>query len=334
MSKLTREALRTALKKGRIEPLYLLFGPEDYLRDRAAQAITDVVLYDAPLREFNESRYSLTSTDVRDAVATAEQLPMMTERRVVRISDFNKLREEDEDVLMKYIARPADSSVVIFIASEPDKRRKLTKTLMNACVSVEFVHLGGKDLDQWLNGRLRDLNATIDKRTLEYVLTLVGRDARRLSNELDKLATASLPTGSISRNMVDALVGRSHEQNIFELSDLLMARDGKRALQVLRRLLDDRTEPVVLIGTLAGTYHRLALAKELMSQGAPEEEVFRVAPTWGEKREKFLANARRSDAKILARNIKLIADADLAIKTSRGTPRMQIEILVCELATL
>lgn len=332
MSKLTREGLRTALKQGRIESLYLLFGPEDYLRDRAARAITDLTLHDAPLREFNESTYSLTNTDVRDAIATAEQLPMMSMRRVVRISDFNKLREEDEGALMKYLARPAESSVVIFTTSDLDKRRKLTRTLLNACVSVEFVHLEGADLKRWLNGRLRELNATVDGRTLEYILSLVGSDARRLTNELDKLATAALPTGNITRKMVDELVGRSREQHIFDLSDHLIARDGKSALQTLKRLLDDRTEPVALIGTLASSYHRLALAKELMSRGAPDEEISRVVSMpWG-KREAFLATARRSDREALALSIKLIADADLAIKTSRGTPRMQIEILVCELA--
>jgi DNA polymerase-3 subunit delta len=331
MSKLTRDGLRTALKKGDIDPLYLLFGPEDYLRDRAAQAITDLVLHEAPLREFNESRYSLTNTDVRDAIATAEQMPMMTLRRVVRISDFYKLREEDEGALMKYVARPAESSVVIFTASDLDKRRKLTKTLMNACVSVEFAHLSGDDLKKWAESRLRELDVSIDSRTLNHILALVGEDARRLSNELDKLATAALPTRNITMKLVDALVVHSRELNIFDLSDQLIARDGKRALQTLKRLLDDRTEPVVLIGTLAGTYHRLAIAKELMSQGAPEVEVSRVVPMWGKKREDFLATARRSNADTLARSIKLIAEADLAIKTSRGTPRMQIELLVCEL---
>ena len=64
MSTLSREDLRKALKQPRIEPLYLLFGAETYLRDLAARAITDAVLRDAPLREFNESSFSLINSDV------------------------------------------------------------------------------------------------------------------------------------------------------------------------------------------------------------------------------------------------------------------------------
>ena len=332
MSKLKREGLRAALKEGRIEPLYLLFGPEDYLRDRAASAITNLALRDTQLREFNESTHSLINTDVREAIAAAEQLPMMAERRVVRISDLDKILENDEAALLRYVNRPAQSSVVIFTAIDLDKRRKLTKTLLEACVSVEFAKLSEADLQEWAKSRLKDWDSSTDPGTLQQILKLVGADARRLTNELDKLATAAMPSGNITKKLVDELIVQSRELSIFDLSDQLIARDGKHALQTLRRLLDDRTEPVVLIGTLAASYHRLALAKELMAQGAAVDEVSRLFPMfWGKRREDFFATARRAEPDALIRSIKLIADADLAIKTSRGTPRMQIEVLVCEL---
>ena len=330
---LTRKDLRRALEQGRIEPIYLLFGPEDYLRDRAARAITNLALADAPLREFNESVYSLNYSSIREAIAAAEEMPMMAARRVVRITDLNKILEEDEDSLRRYVDRPALESVVILTSIDVDKRRKLTKTLLKACVSVEFAQLSTEDLTKWAQSRLRELHAKLDASTLKYILGLVGNDVRRLSNELEKLATAALPSETITRKLVDELVLHSRELSIFELSDYLIARDGRQALETVKRLLDDRTEPIALIGTLAASYHRLALAKELMSRGAPEQEVSRLVPMlWGKRREDFLATARRSDAAVLAQSIKLIANADLAIKTSRGTPRMQIEYLVCALA--
>jgi DNA polymerase-3 subunit delta len=152
-----------------------------------------------------------------------------------------------------------------------------------------------------------------------------------LSNELDKLATAALPNGLITMEMVEQLVGRSRELSNFDLTDQLIARNRQRALQTLRRLLDDGVEPLMLMGLLASNYHRLALAKELMSRGAPNPEVYRQVGIFG-KREEFLATARRSDAAGLTRSIKRIAEADLAIKTSQATPRLQLEMLVCELS--
>lgn len=338
MSTITREELRRRLKGGQVEPLYLLFGPEGYLRDAAARAITDAALKGGALREFNESSFSLASADVQQAIAAAEQLPLMAARRVVRITDFSRkpprapLPEADEEALARYVARPVETSVVLLVADDLDKRRKLTKTLLDACTSVEFAALKDEELAAWARDRLKHLGASADERALRQTVALAGATVRQLANELEKLATAALPGGHVTMELVEALVGRSRELSNFELTDHLIARDRRRALATLSNLLDDGAEPVMLIGLLASSYHRLALAKDLMARGAPNEEVFRLVPMPLGKRKEFLATARRADAAELERRLRRIAEADLAIKTSRATPRLQLELLVCELS--
>ena len=113
MPTLTRQQLEASLKEGTIAPLYLIFGVETYLRDHTTRAIAEAALKDSLLREFNESRFSLLSGSALDAIAAAEQFPMMSERRVVYIQDFGKLREADEDALKRYIENPVATSVVI-----------------------------------------------------------------------------------------------------------------------------------------------------------------------------------------------------------------------------
>ena len=332
MSTLSRDELRHALKQGRVERLYLLFGEESYLRTRAARAISDAALGDAPLREFNEAVFSLANVDVQQAIASAEQLPMMSGRRVVQITDFARLREADEGALMRYIARPAQSTVMIFVADDLDKRRKLSKMMLDACASVEFAPLTDTELAAWAKSHLKEWKVEADERSLHQIVALVGSDVRLLSNELDKLATAALSSGRITKEMIEQLTGRSRELSNFELTDHLIARDRKRALRTLHRLLDDGAEPVMLIGLIGSNYHRLALAKDLMSRQATKEEVFRLVALPYSKREEFLATARRTNAATLARSIGRIAAADLAIKTSQATPRLQLEMLVSELA--
>jgi DNA polymerase III delta subunit len=94
----------------------------------------------------------------------------------------------------------------------------------------------------------------------------------------------------------------------------------------------------MLIGLIASNYHRLALAKELMAQSRPKEEVFSLVRMPFSKRQEFLETARRTDAQDLARRLARIAAADLAIKTSLGGggakgAHLQLEMLVCELAS-
>ena len=336
MSNLTRTELERSLKAGKAAPLYLLVGCETYLRDTAARSIADAALIGTLLREFNESSFSLLSDSAMAAVAAAEQLPMMSERRVVKIRDFAKVRETEEDILANYLSRPVDSTVMIFVADDLDKRKKLTRSLLKDCTVVEFAAVKDAEAKSWARTRLKDLKVNADDRVLTDIVKLVGCNLQTLSSEVDKLAAAALETKQITPQMVDQLIGRSRELSNFDLGDQLIAGDRRRALETLHRLLEDDVAPVMLLGLIAGNYHRLAMAKELLNRGR-KDEVYRLIYGPPSKRDAFMNTLQRSDAARIARGIKLIADADLAIKTSQGGggpkgAKLQLEILVCELA--
>jgi DNA polymerase-3 subunit delta len=335
MSSLTRSQLAASLKAGKIAPLYLLVGCETYLREAAARAISETALAGTLLREFNESSFSLLSDSASAAIAIAEQLPMMSERVVVRIRDFGKLREADEEIIIRYLNKPSPSSVVIFIADDLDKRKKLTKTLLSACAVVEFSAVKDAEAKAWARTRLKEQKSSADDRVVSEIVRLGGTDLQTLNSELEKLAAAALETHTITMQMVDDLISHSRELSNFELGDQLIAGDRRRALMTLHHLIEDNVAPVMLIGLIASNYHRLALAKELMKQGRRDEASRLVYGSY-EKKDPFFNTLQRRDAAGIARDIKLIADADLAIKTSLagGGPkggRLQLEMLICSL---
>lgn len=331
MSTLTRTELDRSLKAGRLEPLYLLVGSEGYLRDVAARDISNAALAGTLLREFNESPFSLLTDAAMSAIAAAEQLPMMSARRVVRIKDFAKLRDADEGIIIRYLERPVDSTIMIFSADELDKRKMLTKSLLATCAMVEFPAVKDGEAKAWARTRLKELKTTADDRVLTEIVKLVGTNLQTLNSELDKLAAAAVNTGQITLELVEGLIDRSRELSNFDLGDQLVAGDRKRALETLHRLLEDDVAPVMLLGLIAGNYHRLAMAKELLARGR-RDEVYRLIYGPPAKRDAFMNTLQRSDSAKITRGIKLIADADLAIKTSQATPRLQLEMLVIQLS--
>ena len=311
--------------------MYLLFGPEGYQRSLAAKTIADKALQGSELREFNESEFSLAEVSLLDALAPAEQLPMLATRRVIRITELSKLKESDEEALSAYLARPAETSVVVFVADEIDKRRRYAKALFDAAVAVEFKPLSDTELTDWARTSFRDQGVVIDGKALGDLILLVGNDLQRLTNEIDKLVTAALPDKVIPHELVSALVPNSREISNFDLPDHIIAQRSEAAIRTLKKILDDGGEPLMLLGLLGQNFRRLYLAKELMKQGAERSDVARVAGVPPFKQEEFLRTARKIESERLAFGIKRIAEADLAIKTSQATPRLQIEMLVMEL---
>lgn len=345
---LTREDLRNRLRHREIAPVYVLFGSETFLRDLAVKTIGDKSFAEGELRDFNETEFSLnTDGNLTAALSAAEQLPMMASRRVIRITDVrvstsvakDNLREDDEDALTAYLARPADFTTLIFVADEFDKRRKIAKVLTERAVAVEFDELDDEDFAAWARSEIAKVGAEIDDGSLRLLISLVGRDVRRLNLEIQKLSTAALPAKLISRDLIESLVGNSREISNFALSSYLFSGRRREALKVLKKILDDGGEPLMLLGLLASNLRRLLMAKEAMSAGASHGEVARIAKLRYSDLQPFMAGALRADEKKLARAIDLLAKTDLAIKTSTGGSgpagaRMQIEMLVAELATL
>ncbi len=344
----SREDLRDQLKRRQIAPVYLLFGPETYLLELAAKTIANLALADSKLREFNENSFSLNlDSNLRSALAAAEQLPMMSPRRVVRITDVrismtgvrDTIVEDDEPVLSAYLSDPAPNAVVIFIADELNAVRKMGKLLRDKTAAFEFKRLDDRQLYEWARVRIEEAAAEIDEPTLRHLIARTGPDVRRLTNEINKLAAAALPGTRISSGLIDSLVPNSRELDNFEITKHLVDGSRSKAISSLRKILDDGTEPLQLLGLIAYNYRTLLIAKELMSRGADRREVTGAIRLPYERQEPFLAAARRADIAGLTRAIKRLATADLDIKTSKGGSgqagsRLQLEMLVCELALM
>ena len=343
---LTREQLREQLRRREIAPVYVLYGAETYLRDVAAKTIADLSFGKEDFRDFNDDVFSLNTPDnIKNALAAADQLPMMAQRRVVKITEVrvtasaNKdtLKEDQFDALASYLANPSPNSVVIFVADELNRSRRVGKLLSEKSVSVEFTPLEDAELVKWANSKLDELGSQMDDRTIRHLIGTIGPDVRRLTIEIGKLSTAALPDKVINIDLVDSLVANVREIPNFDLTDNLVAGNKAKALKILSKILNDGAEPMMLLGLLSYNYRRLLMVKDMMERGVDRSEVSRVMKLRYNDQEAFLAAARRANLDQLKKAVVALAETDLAIKTSIGGPgpkgsRLQLEMLVCKLA--
>ena len=348
MAVIKREDLRAQLRRREMAPVYVLFGPETYLRDLAARTIADFTFADGDLRDFNETEYSLNvDGNLERAIAAANQLPMMAAKRIVRVIDVrvtasghrDTLREEHETLLTNYFRDPSPSTIMIFVADDLNGVRKIGKLLRAEATAVDFEPMDDGELTNWAREKFKATGTEIDEQALRHLIALVGNEASRVENEAEKLSTADLPERRVPMELIDPLVPNSRELTNFELTDNLVSKNRKRALDVLKKILDDGAEPLMILGLISYNYRRLVMAKDLMLRGADRGEVARVLRLRYSDQENFLAAARRAEMDQLTRVLARLAETDLAIKTSIGGSgpqgaRIQIEVLVCELASM
>ena len=325
------EDLRREVEGGRIQPLYLFVGEELYLQGRALRLLHDTV--DEALRVFNVSVLSIGSdngsgskTTAAMVIDTANQMPMMSARRIVVVREFDKIKEDEQELVFAYLKNPAPTTTMVFQAVSPDKRRKLTATLMKTCAVVTFDLLDESRAKRWAEDRLKQCGCSIEPGALSLLLGLVGTGLTRLVNELEKLV-AYADGGVINSATVQELVPRAREHTSWELWDAVNARDRKRAFRLMERLLDD-SDALPILGSLASLYRRLLTGKELIESGASQQEITRATGQWSQT---FLTRLRRASRAEIVHGLRRIAEVDNAIKNSEGTPRLQMQYLIAEL---
>ena len=318
---LTREQLKKELEAGKLRPVYVLYGEETYLRDNAAKVIAQSAFSEGDFRDFNDDQFSLnTPENISIALAAANQLPMMASRRVVRISEVrvstsamkDTLKEDAEDVLAQYLSNSNPSSIVVFVVDELNGSRKLGKLLKSQTGAVEFSAPDETVIRELSVNVFKRAQVTIEPLALRRLVELVGCDARRITIESNKLVTASLPARTVNIELVEALVRNTRGRSNFDFANHLLAGRNSDAVKALEKVLSDGEEPLALLGALSWKFR-----DELKRSGS---------------------SIRTAKDDRLAKALIRIAETDLAIKTSVGgsgkASRKQIEMLVCELATM
>src|SRR5262249_29968333 len=112
----------------------------------------------------------------------------------------------------------------------------------------------------------------IEGAALGELIGLIGTSMSRLAREIDKLCCYA-GGGVIDKAAVEQLVPRVREHSNWDLWGAIQNRNRKRAIMLVRRLVDDGQEPIAIIGALASLYRRMLMAKDLRTRGAPAQEI-------------------------------------------------------------
>jgi DNA polymerase III subunit delta len=324
------------LSSGKFAPLYLFEGAENYLREQTLKQLIDAAVEEG-LRDFNVTEISVAKGNLDEALAIARQFPMMSARRAVVITGFEAISDEDQlEWLKDYIRQPVESTVLIFNTPGLDKRRNIATMLTKFCEVVSFEPLDEREsAPRWIVDYVAQAGCSTDSATAAYLVGMVGTELQQLATELDKLIAYVGPRGRITRQEVELLVHYSREHSNFELTDALLEGNRQRALTLLDHIFanvsDKQGLALMILGAIARSYRNLLISKELMQQNAPNSEVAKAVGMSPYAVTHLNEKARKMETHRLLQGVQRIAATDVALKSSLGTPRLQIELLICEL---
>lgn len=309
-------AFHAAVRKRQFAPVYFFYGEERFLVDECVDAIVRYGV-DPAMKEFNFDLIQGSESDAKRIVAAAAAYPMMADRRVVVVKEFERtVRKESEDVYAAYIENPSPSTVLVLIGSSADFRRKPYTTLKARAVTAECRPLYENDAMAWIEARVKGLGRRIEPAAVAMLHSCVGTSLQELANELEKVFIAVGDRPNITAADIDRVVGVSREFSSFELSNMTGEKNAARAMEIGARMLRSGESAVAVIAALTLHFVKLYKLQDGIRQRKSESELAAIAGVHPFFLKSLTAHARRYTPAEIENAFLVLAEADLSVKSS------------------
>jgi DNA polymerase-3 subunit delta len=259
--------------------------------------------------------------------------------------------QEEFAAIEEYCKNPNPDAVLIFVADhisipadarrmemqDKDRYERIRETLGEYCGVIELARVDESDGMRWVIEHAATEDVKVDADAARELVDALGADMMLVSNELEKLILFVGAKKRITLGDVETMVLAAKQRSLYELTDAISSKDRVRALAVLDAMLSSEEGEEAAIGhiyMLARTFRQMLviLEKNVRDSRAIWQALwqgFRLPPFAAED---VIRQARRyKSRRELTRALRLLARADLALRSNPTSKRLVLEKLVIDL---
>ena len=352
------ERFLAELNTDAMRPGYVLLGDEMFLYERCRRAVLEQYV-DPAMRDFCLHDMDLGDVSIFEVLDIAQTPSLMAPFQVLFVRNVKNLytrgaKKEEFAALETYFRSPNPQALILFIADhiriptdlrkmelqDKDRYERIRETLGEHCGMVELARVSDTDAIKWAIETATAEEIKLDPDAARELVDSLGEDMMMIRSELEKLLLAVMGRGRITVGDVETMVLAAKQSSLYELTDAISLRDRARALALLNGLLNasDGGEDAAIghLYMLARTFRQMLiiLEKNVRDSRAIWQALwqgFRMPPFAAED---LIKQARRyKSRRELTRALRLIARADVEVRSNPPDKRLVLERLVIELAS-
>jgi DNA polymerase III subunit delta len=340
-----------------LRPAYVLIGDEVFLYDRSRKAVL-ATLAPEDTRDFCLHDLDLADTSIFEVLDRAQSPSLMAPFQVLFVRNLKTLygrgsKKEEFAAIDAYFRSPNPSALILFVADhlriptdlrkmdyqDKDRYEKIRETLGDWCGFVELARVEESDAIKWVTTAAESRSVKFDPDAARELVDALGADMMLISSEFEKLLLYVEGKNRVTLGDVETMVLAAKQRSLYELTDAISSKDRPRALLLLHGLLNasDGGEDSAIghLYMLARTFRQMLIISEknvrdpraiwqVLWQG------FRMPPFAAED---LIKQARRyRSRRELTRAIRLVARADLELRSSPANKLLVLERLILDLS--
>jgi DNA polymerase-3 subunit delta len=347
----------TDVAEHKLKPIYLLAGDEGFFRKQCRDAVLQA-LVPADLRDFSLHEFDLAETPLVEVLDAARTPSLMAPFQVIFVRGVKTLygrgsHDKEFAAIEDYAKNPNPDALMIFVADhigipadvrrmelqDKDRYQRIRETLGEFCTIIELARVEEGEAVKWAIETAAAEQVKMDQDAARELVDALGGDMMLVANELEKLILYVGEKKKIALGDVETMVLAAKQRSLYELTDAISAHDRMKALAVLDAMLSTGDGDDAAIGhlyMLAKTFRQMLVIfeKKVRDSRALWQALWRGFGVPPFAAEDVLKQARRyKSRRELTRALRLIARADLDLRSNPPSKRLVLERLVLELAS-
>lgn len=320
------------IKSQTFRNVYLLYGEEAYLRRQYRDNLKKALVSEDDT--MNCSVYSGKEVNVGEVIDLAETMPFFAERRAIIIENSGFFKTAADERLIALIKALPQTTYLIFVEEEVDKRGKLYKAVTANGYAALCEMQDEATLKKWIMGLLKRENKMITADALGLLLDKTGTNMETIKREVEKLICYKYFDDGITAADVEELCTVQIQNRIFDMVEAVAVKNQKTALALYYDLLALKEAPMKILALIARQFHMLLQVKEMKQKGYPENEIAQktgLNPYYLKK--KYIPQAAQFQLPKLEEALRACVDAEENVKTGKMPDTLSVELIIVGLST-
>lgn len=307
------EEILNHFEKKQFSPVYLLTGEENYYIDLLASKFEEEIL-DESEKDFNFTTLYGLETNAKEICSFAKQYPMMSEKRLIIVKEFQQLDKKELSPLSVYIEKPLTSSILVLVNKNKTIDKKFLDKVNKSGTVFESAKLYDNKVIPWIENYVRSKNFKIEVPATNLIFEYLGNNLQKIANEIDKMSINLVAGSQITLSDVANHIGVNKDYNVFELQNAIGKLQHTKINTIVNHLLANTNENPIqaMLPNLFAYFVKIAMVSQLKDK-TNESVVSAIGVSPYFAKDYIYASQIFSLEKIY-QNIEMIKDYDLKTK--------------------
>ncbi|KKC21251.1 DNA polymerase III subunit delta [Streptococcus dysgalactiae subsp. equisimilis] len=293
------------------------------------------------------SYFDMSETAYQDAEMDLLSLPFFAEQKVVIFDHLldittNKksfLKEKDLKAFEAYLENPLETTrLIIFAPGKLDSKRRLVKLLKRDAIILEASPLKEAELRTYFQKYSHQLGLGFESGAFDQLLLKSNDDFSQIMKNMAFLK-AYKKTGNISLTDIEQAIPKSLQDNIFDLTRLVLGGKVDVARDLIHDLRLSGEDDIKLIAIMLGQFRLYLQLAILAKEGKSEQQlVTSLSEILGRRVNPYqvkyaIKDSRTLSLKELAFVVKTLIETDYQIKTGVYEKQYLVDIALLKMVT-